>query len=121
MDAWGWLYGTPAHDSVELIMSEPAANAMTQGRVPGRDAELRLSREDGGRGLLRVTALAWERGTAPRPGPPARPSGRWYPPCRSTGEPGKHPVPSVVVAGFDDHDFLFGGPVDEAVLVVDPA
>ena len=99
MDAWGWRYGTPVHDSVELIVSELAANAVTHGRAPGRDAELRLSREDGrfvrievsdargerlpetrdagsgedgGRGLLLVTALAWEWGTAPRPGAPCK-------------------------------------------------
>ncbi|MFF9114332.1 ATP-binding protein [Streptomyces massasporeus] len=99
MDAWGWRYGTPVHDSVELIVAELAANAVTHGRVPGRDAELRLSREDGGhvrievsdargerrpetrdagsgedggRGLLLVTALAVEWGTAPRPGAPGK-------------------------------------------------
>ncbi|MGY1549444.1 ATP-binding protein [Streptomyces sp. MN6] len=99
MDAWGWLHGTPAHDSVELIAAELAANAVTHGRVPGRDAELRLSRvggryvrievsdargerwpeardagsgEDCGRGLLLVAALAKEWGTAPRPGAPGK-------------------------------------------------
>ncbi|MFF5155263.1 ATP-binding protein [Streptomyces sp. NPDC000348] len=99
MDAWGWRYGTPAHDSVELVVAELAANAVTHGRVPGRDAELRLSREDGGhvrvevddargerlpeareagtgedggRGLLLVTALAEQWGTAPRPGAPGK-------------------------------------------------
>lgn len=99
MDAWGWRHGTPAHDSVELIAAELAANAATHGRVPGRDAELRLSREDGGhirievsdargerlpegrdtgsvedggRGLLLVDALATEWGTAPRPGAPGK-------------------------------------------------
>jgi hypothetical protein len=35
------------HDTVELIVAEPAANAVTHGRVPGRDAELRLNRDDG--------------------------------------------------------------------------
>jgi hypothetical protein len=99
MDAWGWRHGTPAHDSVELIVGELTANAVTHGRVPGRDAELRLSREDGGhvrievsdargerlpeardagpgedggRGLLLVAALAEEWGTAPRPGAPGK-------------------------------------------------
>lgn len=99
MDAWGWRYGTPAHDSVELIVAELTANAVTHGRVPGRDAELRLSREDGGhvrvevsdargerlpeardagseedggRGLLLIAALAKEWGTAPRPGAPGK-------------------------------------------------
>ncbi|WP_112469144.1 ATP-binding protein [Streptomyces triticisoli] len=99
MDAWGWGYGTPAHDAVELVVGELAANAVTHGRVPGRDAELRLSREDnecvrvevsdargerlpaardagtgedGGRGLLLVASLAKEWGTAPRPGAPGK-------------------------------------------------
>ncbi|WP_313896436.1 ATP-binding protein [Streptomyces sp. 2BBP-J2] len=99
MDAWGRHHGIPAHDAVELIVAELANNAVTHGRVPGRDAELRLSREDGGRvrvevsdargerlpetrdagtgeeggrGLLLVAALAKEWGTAPRPGAPGK-------------------------------------------------
>ncbi|MGW1270265.1 hypothetical protein [Streptomyces sp. NPDC002491] len=42
MDTWGWPYGTTVNDTVELITAELAANAVTHGRVPGRDAELRL-------------------------------------------------------------------------------
>ncbi|MFC8424857.1 ATP-binding protein [Streptomyces sp. NPDC057236] len=107
MDVRGGHHGTPAHDSVELVAAELTANAVTHGRVPGRDAELRLSREeggrvrvevsdargerlpeardagseeDGGRGLLLFAALAEEWGTAPAH--PARPSGRWWPPRR---------------------------------------
>ncbi|MBL3670686.1 ATP-binding protein [Streptomyces sp. M2CJ-2] len=53
MDAWGWHYGSPAHDDVELVLAELAANAVTHGRVPGRDAELRLTVESCGR-LVRV-------------------------------------------------------------------
>ncbi|MHC3454012.1 ATP-binding protein [Streptomyces prasinus] len=50
-DAWGWPYGSPVHDTVELVVAELAVNAVTHGRVPGRDAELRLSRSaDGARG-----------------------------------------------------------------------
>lgn len=84
MDAWGWRHGTPAHDSVELIVAELAANAVTHGRVPGR-------------------------------------CGPWCPPCWPIDETGTALGPSVAVPGLDDHDFLLGGPVDEAVLVVDPA
>ncbi|MET8244751.1 ATP-binding protein [Streptomyces sp. NPDC005202] len=99
MDAWGWSYGSPAHDAVELVVAELAANAVTHGRVPGRDAGLRLSaqdaghvrvevsdargerlpvargtgtEEDGGRGLVLVASLAKEWGTAPRPGAPGK-------------------------------------------------
>ncbi|MFJ5515642.1 ATP-binding protein [Streptomyces griseoluteus] len=100
MDAWGWRYGTPVQDAVELIVAELAANAVTHGRVPGRDAELRLCRqdgdglvrievsdtrgeglpvvreagsgEDGGRGLVLVTALAKEWGVMARPGAPGK-------------------------------------------------
>jgi len=98
MDAWGWAYGTPVHDAVELIVAELAANAVTHGRIPGRDAELRLSEEtgqvrvevsdtrgellpvardagdgeDGGRGLLLIASLAKEWGTASRPGAPGK-------------------------------------------------
>ncbi|MEU0741030.1 ATP-binding protein [Streptomyces sp. NPDC006134] len=100
MDAWGWPYGSVAHDAVELVVAELAANAVTHGRVPGRDAELRLIRDgevrvrvevsdvrgerlpgpapegaplaDGGRGLVLVAALAEEWGVARRPGAPGK-------------------------------------------------
>ncbi|MFD0211393.1 ATP-binding protein [Streptomyces hirsutus] len=101
MDAWGWAYGSPVHDTVELVVAELAANAVTHGRVPGRDAELRLSRNadgtrlrvevsdvrgerlpvpapdggpltEGGRGLALVAALAEEWGVAERPGGPGK-------------------------------------------------
>ncbi|WP_406725210.1 ATP-binding protein [Streptomyces sp. GD-15H] len=94
----GWSYGSPAHDSVELVVAELARNAVTHGRVPGRDAELRLTVEpcgrlvrvevsdargerrpvrargerpdmDGGRGLTLVEALAGEWGVTERLGP----------------------------------------------------
>ncbi|MDQ0910856.1 anti-sigma regulatory factor (Ser/Thr protein kinase) [Streptomyces canus] len=85
---WGIPYDTPTAENIEVIVAELAANAVTHGRVPGRDFELRLSLvtgsvrvevadtrgepfaavrpsgplEDGGRGLLLVDALAdrWE-------------------------------------------------------------
>ncbi|MFF3962872.1 ATP-binding protein [Streptomyces griseorubiginosus] len=86
--AWGLPYDTPVAEAVAVIVAELAANAVTHGRVPGRDFELRLSLvtgsvrievtdtraeplpavrpsgplDDGGRGLLLVEALAdrWE-------------------------------------------------------------
>ncbi|MFE9925960.1 ATP-binding protein [Streptomyces sp. NPDC005774] len=101
MDAWGWAYRSPAHDTVELVVGELAANAVTHGRVPGRDAELRLTAEpcgtlvrievsdargerrpvmpqgerpdkDGGRGLALVEALAGEWGVTERLGDPGK-------------------------------------------------
>ncbi len=103
-DAWGWPYGSPVHDTVELIVAELAANAVTHGLVPGRDAELRLTVDpgcglvrvevsdvrgerlpvmpqgerldlDGGRGLALVEALAEEWGVTDRLGVRARPCG----------------------------------------------
>ncbi|WP_079130861.1 ATP-binding protein [Streptomyces sp. H-KF8] len=100
-DAWGWPYGSPVHDTVELVVAELAANAVTHGRVPGRDAELRLSRDadgtrvrvevsdvrgerlpvpapddgplaEGGRGLALVAALAEKWGVAERPKGPGK-------------------------------------------------
>ncbi|WP_308114569.1 ATP-binding protein [Streptomyces sp. ISL-12] len=100
MDAWGWTYGSAVNDTVELIVAELAANAVTHGRVPGRDAELRLLTlpdpglvrievsdargeclprltdgapdEDSGRGLLLVAALAGAWGVAERAGGPGK-------------------------------------------------
>ncbi|MFI8892434.1 ATP-binding protein [Streptomyces paradoxus] len=87
LHTWGVPYGTDASDAVALIVAELAANAVTHGRVPGRDFELRLSLTGGsvrvevtdthsgpwgvarpgcldehGRGLVLVAALAdrWE-------------------------------------------------------------
>lgn len=85
---WGLPYDTPVSETVAVLVAELAANAVTHGRVPGRDFELRLSLvtgsvrievtdtraeplpavrppgplDDGGRGLLLVEALAdrWE-------------------------------------------------------------
>ncbi|MCT7354175.1 ATP-binding protein [Streptomyces sp. 15-116A] len=89
LDAWGIPYGTDLSDTAALIVAELAANAVTHGRVPGRDFELRLTHladrvrievtdthsgpprpavrpartlDEHGRGLLLVDALAdrWE-------------------------------------------------------------
>ncbi|MGW7465883.1 ATP-binding protein [Streptomyces xantholiticus] len=86
LHAWGVPHGSDASDTVALLVAELAANAVTHGRVPGRDFELRLTRTshtlrievsdtrgerrppahltvprplaDSGRGLLLVEALA---------------------------------------------------------------
>lgn len=43
LDTWGIPHGSGVSDAVALIVAELAANAVTHGRVPGRDFELRLS------------------------------------------------------------------------------
>ncbi|MFE9825482.1 ATP-binding protein [Streptomyces sp. NPDC005791] len=85
LDAWGIPYGSDAHDAVTLTVAELSSNAVRHGHVSGRDFRLRLCAEgtavrvevtdtrgerlpspaetvptdqDGGRGLLLVTALA---------------------------------------------------------------
>ncbi|MER7567989.1 ATP-binding protein [Streptomyces sp. NPDC097941] len=81
---WGHPHDTDVNDTAQHLVAELAANAVTHGRVPGRDFELRLIRlpentlrievsdprgdrrlryindEDGehGRGLILVTLLA---------------------------------------------------------------
>lgn len=42
LDAWGLPYGSTTADTAALLVAELAANAVTHGRVPGRDFELRL-------------------------------------------------------------------------------
>ncbi|MFD3535597.1 ATP-binding protein [Streptomyces sp. NPDC058664] len=82
---WDFPYGSGISETVGLLVAELAANAVTHGRVPGRDCELRLAYapgpllrvdvsdtrgerrpalrapavlDEGGRGLLLVEALA---------------------------------------------------------------
>lgn len=43
LHTWGIPHGTHVSDTVAVIVAELAANAVTHGRVPGRDFELRLS------------------------------------------------------------------------------
>ncbi|MEU6536877.1 ATP-binding protein [Streptomyces sp. NPDC047000] len=42
LDAWGHPYDSAANETVTLITAELCANAVTHGRVPGRDFHLRL-------------------------------------------------------------------------------
>ncbi|MGW0905703.1 ATP-binding protein [Streptomyces sp. NPDC002853] len=94
LDGWGIPYDSELSDAVEAIVAELAANAVTHGRVPGRDFELRLtlrkhtlrvevsdtlsehrpphepglpsSEDESGRGLVIVAALAEEWGVVGR-------------------------------------------------------
>ncbi|MFJ6420461.1 ATP-binding protein [Streptomyces hydrogenans] len=73
LDSWGRPYRTPAHDAVELVVAELAANAVTHGRVPGRDAELRLAHDGGSRVLVEVSDVRDERLPVLAPEPDRRP------------------------------------------------
>ncbi|MFJ9394211.1 ATP-binding protein [Streptomyces californicus] len=42
LDAWGLPYGGDASDTAALLVAELAANAVTHGRIPGRDFEVSL-------------------------------------------------------------------------------
>jgi len=42
LDGWGFPYGTDVSDRAAAVVAELTANAVTHGRVPGRDFELRL-------------------------------------------------------------------------------
>jgi anti-sigma regulatory factor (Ser/Thr protein kinase) len=47
LQAWDVPHGSEASDAAALVVAELAANAVTHGRVPGRDFELRLTRTPG--------------------------------------------------------------------------
>ncbi|MFF3735701.1 ATP-binding protein [Streptomyces sp. NPDC002476] len=56
---WGIPYRSDASETAALIVAELATNAVTHGRVSGRDFELRLTRDSGGDapevpGVLRI-------------------------------------------------------------------
>lgn len=42
LERWGHPHGTTVSDDAALVVAELTANAVTHGRVPGRDFELRL-------------------------------------------------------------------------------
>ncbi|MFJ4620134.1 ATP-binding protein [Streptomyces sp. NPDC088812] len=43
LDGWGVPHGSDASDTAALLVAELAANAVTHGRVPGRDFEVTVS------------------------------------------------------------------------------
>ncbi|MBT2525996.1 ATP-binding protein [Streptomyces sp. ISL-99] len=99
-DAWGIPYDSDVHDALTLIVAELAANAVTHGRVPGRDFHLAVTLapalatvridvtdtrtervpavappsddRDSGRGLLLVECLATRWGWCPRTDGPGK-------------------------------------------------
>jgi anti-sigma regulatory factor (Ser/Thr protein kinase) len=91
---WGWPPSSPVSETAALVVGELAANAVTHGRVPGRDFRLTLTIEIGsalrvevadargerlpsvcapaaddeeGRGLQLIDALVERWGVEPRP------------------------------------------------------
>jgi two-component sensor histidine kinase len=73
LDLWHLPYGSPASDTVGLVVAELSSNAVLHGRVPGRDFELRLT-YDRTAGLVRVEVSDTHPGHPEFPGPAARPS-----------------------------------------------
>ncbi|MFI2455256.1 ATP-binding protein [Streptomyces chengbuensis] len=69
LDDWGIPYGSELSDSAALIVAELAANAVTHGRVPGRDFELRL-RLTGAALRIEVSDTRCERAPLPPATPP---------------------------------------------------
>jgi anti-sigma regulatory factor (Ser/Thr protein kinase) len=65
LHAWGVPHGSDASEAVAVVVAELAANAVTHGRVPGRDFELRLSLPTGS---IRVEVS--DTRTDPRPPAP---------------------------------------------------
>ncbi|WP_406422809.1 ATP-binding protein [Streptomyces sp. NBC_00873] len=71
LNGWGVPYRSDASETTALIVAELAANAVTHGRVPGRDFELRLVHAPGDRhtlGVLRIEVTD-TRGELRPPGP----------------------------------------------------
>ncbi|WP_112466781.1 ATP-binding protein [Streptomyces triticisoli] len=65
LHTWGIPHGTPPSDAATIV-GELTANAVTHGRVPGRDFELRLTHTPGA--LLRIE-VSDTRGERRPPGP----------------------------------------------------
>ncbi|WP_329897256.1 ATP-binding protein [Streptomyces sp. SP17KL33] len=66
LHAWGIRYGSEESERAAVVVAELAANAVTHGRVPGRDFELRLSLPTGSL-RIEITDTRAER-LPPRPG-----------------------------------------------------
>ncbi|MFB6624673.1 ATP-binding protein [Streptomyces sp. NPDC056374] len=70
LDRWKIPYGSETSDTVALLVAELAANAVTHGRLPGRDFELTLTYAPGLRLRIDVSDTRGERRpTAATPGP----------------------------------------------------
>ncbi|MGW5212062.1 ATP-binding protein [Streptomyces sp. NPDC004051] len=104
LDAWGYPYESDTNTTVTLIVAELTSNAVTHGRVPGRDFRLHLSL-DPAAGLVRVEVTDTRDDRMP-PVPPLAPpepdaesgrglclvsalASRWAVVQRADGGPGK--------------------------------
>ncbi|MFJ7784506.1 ATP-binding protein [Streptomyces albidoflavus] len=105
LDTWGVPHGSPASDTAALLVAELAANAVTHGRVPGRDFELAVKLL--GR-TLRVE-VSDTRGERRPPGP-----GTSRPVPRSLAEDGRGLL--LVEALADRWDVLDRVPVGKTVV-----
>lgn len=68
---WGHPYASEVNDTLSLITSELAANAVRHGRVAGRDFHVRLTEGEGRALRIEVTDTRTER--CPSPGEPHEP------------------------------------------------
>lgn len=80
LDAWGFPYGTQVSETVAVAVAELAANAVTHGRVAGRDFAVTLSLRDAA-ATLRVEVAdtlteAWPTATPPPAADPEAETGR---------------------------------------------
>ncbi|MFG2897949.1 ATP-binding protein [Streptomyces zaomyceticus] len=76
LDRWRVPYGSETSDAVALLVAELAANAVTHGRVPGRDFELTLSYTPGVRLMIDVSDTRGERRPAATASGPLDEGGR---------------------------------------------
>ncbi|WJY53129.1 ATP-binding protein [Streptomyces chengbuensis] len=73
LHSWGVPHGTEVSETAAVLVAELAANAVTHGRVPGRDFELRLAL-DAGTLTVDVSDTRGER-RPPGPGATGFPAG----------------------------------------------
>jgi anti-sigma regulatory factor (Ser/Thr protein kinase) len=67
---WGWAGGGEYLEAAELVVGELAANAVTHGRVPGRDFLLTMTLvrpQESGSGTLRIEVADSRGERAPSP------------------------------------------------------
>ena len=75
LDAWGFPYGARLSETVAIVVAELAANAVTHGRVAGRDFALTLSLLEAAQTLrVEVADTRTEAWPAPAPPPAADPA-----------------------------------------------